>query len=208
MRWWGPTSWSWPLHPQNDTQLNYLRQRLHEHFGMLSDRSIPPQRPRLLELGCWGAASSILSESITRLAARVDGADMVDENIHITWLHTEQLCLPVDYRIAMAEAGAAADARYDAVPTMAVVEHVAVMSLVPAITLPLGACRRPDVHHDHHSDVLILCWRNLDRQTCARPAVERHTTLVQVPKTSQTCSVARTTRDHGDRDTRRGGQPR
>jgi 2-polyprenyl-6-hydroxyphenyl methylase / 3-demethylubiquinone-9 3-methyltransferase len=76
----------------------------------------------MLDIGCGGG---ILSEPLTRLGARMVGADPSQENIDAAAAHAEQSGVTVDYRATTAEQLAADGERFDVVLAMEVVEHVA-----------------------------------------------------------------------------------
>ena len=76
----------------------------------------------LLDVGCGGG---ILSETMAKLGANVDGIDVVERNIAVARRHADGSGLPLRYERITAEALVARGSRYDAVLNMEVVEHVA-----------------------------------------------------------------------------------
>lgn len=120
--WWDPVGPFWPLHRLNEFRVGYLRNQLCLHFRRDANVPRPLADLRVLDVGCGG---SILSEAMKRLGAEVTGIDVIERNIHIAAPHAQQAALSIDYRHTTAEALAEADARFDVVLNMEVVEHVA-----------------------------------------------------------------------------------
>lgn len=67
--WWDPEGEFKPIHKLNPLRLNYIDQAVGGLFGK-----------RVLDVGCGGG---ILSESMARLGARVDGLDMGAEPLDV-----------------------------------------------------------------------------------------------------------------------------
>jgi 2-polyprenyl-6-hydroxyphenyl methylase/3-demethylubiquinone-9 3-methyltransferase len=132
-RWWDAEGPFWPLHKLNAFRVEYLRERLCLAFGRDPREQRPLEGLHLLDIGCGGG---ILSESMTRLGARVTGTDVTDKNIRVARMHAEWSGLDLDYRVAAAEDLCAAGEQFDAVLNMEVVEHV---DGLPAF---LGVCGR------------------------------------------------------------------
>lgn len=120
--WWDREGPFWPLHKLNELRVDYIRDKLCQHFDRSSDAEKPLEGLRVLDVGCGGG---ILSESMARLGARVTGIDVVEKNIRIASLHAAQEGLDIDYRMATAAECAAAGDVFDVVLNMEVVEHVA-----------------------------------------------------------------------------------
>lgn len=124
--WWDLDGPFWPLHKLNELRVEYIKQKLCQHFDRSSAASRPLEGLRVLDVGCGGG---ILSESMARLGASVTGIDVVDKNIRIASLHATQHGVDVDYRTATAAEVAASGAVFDVVLNMEVVEHVADVEL-------------------------------------------------------------------------------
>jgi 2-polyprenyl-6-hydroxyphenyl methylase/3-demethylubiquinone-9 3-methyltransferase len=76
---------------------------------------------RVLDIGCGGG---ILSESVSRLGARVLATDVTEKNLRVARMHARESGLDVDYRLATAADLVAAGETFDLVLNMEVVEHV------------------------------------------------------------------------------------
>ena len=124
--WWDRDGPFWPLHKLNELRVEYIKEKLCQHFGRSSAAERPLEGLRILDVGCGGG---ILSESMAKLGATVTGIDVVDKNIQIASLHAAQHGVHVDYRAVTASEIAASSAAYDIVLNMEVVEHVADVKL-------------------------------------------------------------------------------
>jgi len=120
-RWWDAEGPFWPLHKLNAFRVGYIREQLSRAFGADSAAEQPLKGLRLLDIGSGGG---ILSESITRLGARVTGIEVTEKNVKVSALHAEWSALDIDYRLATAEDLAGTGEQFDAVLNMEVVEHV------------------------------------------------------------------------------------
>ncbi len=120
--WWDPNGKFRPLHLMNPCRLDYITKQIALEFNRNLDEELPFQGLRIIDIGCGGG---LLSEPLTRLGARVLGADAAERNISVAKLHAEQQGLDIDYRAVTAEALVEAGERFDVVVNMEVVEHVA-----------------------------------------------------------------------------------
>ena len=120
--WWDPDGKMAPLHRLNPVRLAYIRDRLAARF----DRDPLSLRPLdglvLADVGCGGG---LLCEPLARLGAAVTGIDAAAANIRAAVAHAGEMGLDIDYRAATAGELADSGARFDAVISMEVVEHVA-----------------------------------------------------------------------------------
>jgi len=76
----------------------------------------------VLDLGCGGG---LVAEPMSRLGARVVGADPGAANIKVAASHASRMGLAVDYRCATPEAKAQSGETFDAVLALEIVEHAA-----------------------------------------------------------------------------------
>ena len=137
---WDPRGKFRPLHQLNPARLQFLRDRLTEHFGRDRFAGRPLEGLRIVDVGCGGG---ILTEPLARLGATVVGIDAAAENIAVAAAHAAEGGLNIDYRCTTAEDLAAAGERFDAVIAMEIVEHVSDVGLflgaTAALTRPGGA---------------------------------------------------------------------
>jgi 2-polyprenyl-6-hydroxyphenyl methylase/3-demethylubiquinone-9 3-methyltransferase len=129
--WWDPKGKFKPLHKFNPTRLAYIRQHVCEIFSLDPTLEQPFTGLSLLDIGCGGG---LLSEPMTRLGAKVTGADASDANIKTAKIHAEQQGLAIDYRAETAEQLVAKGETFDIILNMEVIEHVA------DINLFIGSC--------------------------------------------------------------------
>lgn len=124
--WWDPTGKFKPLHKFNPVRLQYIKEKVCEHF----DRDVKDPKAfkglKFLDIGCGGG---LLCEPMARLGANVVGADASEVNIEVAKIHAKQMDLKIDYRATTAEALQENDENFDVILNMEVVEHVADVSL-------------------------------------------------------------------------------
>ncbi len=119
--WWDPAGKFRPIHKFNPVRLGYIRDHALGHFGRDGGVRRPLAGLSVLDIGCGGG---LLSEPLARLGATVTGIDAAERNIAVAQLHAEQADVAIDYRVATAEALAAAGENFDIVLSMEVIEHV------------------------------------------------------------------------------------
>jgi 2-polyprenyl-6-hydroxyphenyl methylase / 3-demethylubiquinone-9 3-methyltransferase len=116
--WWNPDGPSKPLFALNPARLGYIRQQL----GQDARSRTPLAGLTILDLGCGGG---LVSEPLARMGAKVTAVDAAAANIEVARAHAADMGLGIDYRATTAEALVAEGARFDAVVSLEVVEHVA-----------------------------------------------------------------------------------
>ena len=119
--WWDDQGPMWPLHRLNAFRVDFIRERVCEHFQIGSKIKRPLSGMDVLDIGCGGG---ILSESMARLGASVTGIDVVAKNIRVAGMHAESQGLSIDYRHCTVADLAGDLERWDLVLNMEVVEHV------------------------------------------------------------------------------------
>ncbi|NNF15462.1 MAG: bifunctional 2-polyprenyl-6-hydroxyphenol methylase/3-demethylubiquinol 3-O-methyltransferase UbiG [Gammaproteobacteria bacterium] len=124
--WWDKAGPFWPLHRLNGLRTKWLLDRLCKHFGLDAEAPRPLTGLSVLDIGCGGG---ILSVALASLGARVHGIDVTERNIftanHHVSTSAELQDLDIRFDATSAEELARRGARYDAVLSMEVVEHVA-----------------------------------------------------------------------------------
>ena len=109
--WWDLNGEFKPLHLLNPLRLNYIDQTAGGVFGK-----------NVLDVGCGGG---ILSESMARIGANVDGIDMGTEPLEVAKLHALEAGIIVNYLKTTAEDHRDSHREYyDVVTCMEMLEHV------------------------------------------------------------------------------------
>ncbi|MEH6734959.1 MAG: bifunctional 2-polyprenyl-6-hydroxyphenol methylase/3-demethylubiquinol 3-O-methyltransferase UbiG [Shewanella sp.] len=109
--WWDLNGEFKPLHLLNPLRLNYIDQTAEGIFDK-----------KVLDVGCGGG---ILSESMARLGANVDGIDMGNAPLEVAKLHALESGVTVNYLKTTAEAHRDNHREYyDVVTCMEMLEHV------------------------------------------------------------------------------------
>jgi 2-polyprenyl-6-hydroxyphenyl methylase/3-demethylubiquinone-9 3-methyltransferase len=109
-RFWDPRGEFRPLHLLNPVRARFVAER------------VSLVGARVLDVGCGGG---LLAEALTRGGARVSAIDLAPGMIEVARLHAMEQQLNIDYRIAAAEAVAAAEpGSFDVVTCMEMLEHV------------------------------------------------------------------------------------
>ncbi|WP_373317403.1 bifunctional 2-polyprenyl-6-hydroxyphenol methylase/3-demethylubiquinol 3-O-methyltransferase UbiG [Shewanella algidipiscicola] len=109
--WWDPEGEFKPIHKLNPLRLNFIDQTVGGLFGK-----------RVLDVGCGGG---ILSESMARIGAKVDGLDMGTEPLDVARLHALETGVELNYIQDTAEAHRDNHlGTYDVVTCMEMLEHV------------------------------------------------------------------------------------
>jgi 2-polyprenyl-6-hydroxyphenyl methylase/3-demethylubiquinone-9 3-methyltransferase len=120
--WWDPNGKFRPLHLFNPVRVEFLRDRIADHFARDVRGGRPLDGLRILDVGCGGG---LLCEPMTRLGANVTGIDATERNTEIARTHAAAVGLDIDYRYATASDLAEGGATFDVVLNMEVIEHVA-----------------------------------------------------------------------------------
>jgi len=115
--WWDARGPMRPLHVINELRLQYLHQLLATHFGAART----PAGLRVLDVGC---GAGLLAEPLALRGAQVTAIDAAEKNIAAARLHAAASGASVDYRVGELTDTLAADARFDLVTLLEVVEHV------------------------------------------------------------------------------------
>ncbi len=110
-KWWDLEGEFKPLHRINPLRLDWMNQQAHF------------KNKKILDVGCGGG---ILSDSMARLGAQVNGIDLATKALKVAKLHALEAVTPnVTYEEISAEAKAAqAPSSFDVVTCMEMLEHV------------------------------------------------------------------------------------
>lgn len=109
-QWWDTQGVFKPLHQLNPLRLNYIDSR-----AQLSGKQV-------LDVGCGGG---ILSESMAKRGAQVNGIDLAEKSLQVAQLHALEANVQLDYRCVTVEALAQEKSQtFDVVTCMEMLEHV------------------------------------------------------------------------------------
>jgi 2-polyprenyl-6-hydroxyphenyl methylase/3-demethylubiquinone-9 3-methyltransferase len=117
--WWDPDGASAMLHKLNPVRLQYIRDRIDQHWQVDECGRTPLEGKTALDVGC---GAGLLCEPLARLGARVTGIDAAPEVIAVAREHAATMGLEIDYRNAAVEQ---IDGQFDLVTSLEVIEHVA-----------------------------------------------------------------------------------
>lgn len=120
--WWDPDGPMAPLHAMQPVRLDFLIEQLAAQLGRDPARREPFAGLAIADVGC---GAGLLSEPLARLGAAVTAVDAAADAVAAARAHAAAGGLAVDYRVATAEDLGAEGARFDAVVSFEVVEHVA-----------------------------------------------------------------------------------
>ena len=117
--WWDPDGPEAMLHKLNPVRLQYVRDRIDQHWQSDECSRTPLAGKTALDVGC---GAGLLAEPLARMGAKVTGIDAAEELIAAARSHAEMMGLSIDYRAGDLFA---LEGRFDLVTCMEVVEHVA-----------------------------------------------------------------------------------
>ena len=117
--WWDPDGKSAVLHKLNPVRLEYIRDRIDQHWQVDEHGFRPLQGKTALDVGC---GAGLLAEPLARLGAKVAAIDAAPELIEVAKAHAAGAGLAIDYHATAVED---LDGTFDLVTAMEVVEHVA-----------------------------------------------------------------------------------
>ena len=117
--WWDPDGKSAVLHKLNPVRLEYIRDRIDQHWQVDEHGFRPLQDKTALDVGC---GAGLLAEPLARLGAKVTAIDAAPELIEVAKAHAAGAGLAIDYHATAVED---LEGTFDLVTAMEVVEHVA-----------------------------------------------------------------------------------
>ena len=118
--WWNPSGKFKALHKFNPKRIEFIKEKLVEHFNITKDGSKPLNKLNILDIGCGGG---LLSEPMSRLGANVTGIDASSKNINIAKLHAKKSNLRINY-ICSSPEKLKIKKKFDVILNMEIIEHV------------------------------------------------------------------------------------
>lgn len=120
--WWDPDGASGLLHRINPARMEYVRDAVACHFGLVRNRRWALKGLLALDVGC---GAGLVAEPLARMGAEVDGLDAGEAVIAVAKEHAAGQGLPIRYHVGeVAEFAALHAAKYDFITCLEVVEHV------------------------------------------------------------------------------------
>ena len=123
--WWSPEGKFKPLHLFNPARIDFIRERLIDHFKLNPSNENPLKELKILDIGCGGG---LLCEPLTRLGAKLTGIDASINNIKVAKLHAKEMNLKINY-VHCSPENFNLQEKFDVILNMEVVEHVLDLSL-------------------------------------------------------------------------------
>lgn len=151
-RWWDKTGDFRPLHDMNPIRTDYINNKAIEWIG--GDVS----GKKILDVGCGGG---ILTESLSKLGAKVDGIDMAEAALSVAKLHLFESELDINYYSSSVEEYAEENAeQYDVVTCLEMLEHVpdpaSVMKACAKLVKPGGLLFFSTINRNPKSYVMAI----------------------------------------------------
>ncbi len=118
--WWNPNGKFKPLHLFNPARINFIKEKLIDHYKRDEHDSTPLKKLKILDIGCGGG---LLCEPLNRLGAEITGIDASYNNIGVAKIHAEEMNLNIKYEHCSPE-NLNFKNEFDVILNMEVVEHV------------------------------------------------------------------------------------
>tara|TARA_B100000575_G_scaffold271502_1_gene252853 strand:+ start:379 stop:1107 length:729 start_codon:yes stop_codon:yes gene_type:complete len=118
--WWDVNGKFKPLHMFNPIRIEYIKDKIQEHFKISNKNENSLVGLRILDIGCGGG---LISEPMARLGAEVTGIDASQKNITIAKIHSEKNKLKINYLNSSPEQ-LIDEKKFDIILNLEIVEHV------------------------------------------------------------------------------------
>ena len=118
--WWNPEGKFKPLHMFNPIRIEYILEKIKDHFNIKNQNGNILKGLNILDIGCGGG---LISEPMCRLGANVTGIDASEKNIKVAKLHSANSKLKINYQTKSPEQLDASE-KFDIILNLEIVEHV------------------------------------------------------------------------------------
>tara|TARA_B100000242_G_C43039724_1_gene484981 strand:+ start:341 stop:1066 length:726 start_codon:yes stop_codon:yes gene_type:complete len=118
--WWNPEGKFKPLHMFNPIRIEYILEKIKDHFNIKNQNGNILKGLNILDIGCGGG---LISEPMCRLGANVTGIDASEKNIKVAKLHSAKSKLKINYQTKSPEQLDASE-KFDIILNLEIVEHV------------------------------------------------------------------------------------
>ena len=118
--WWDVEGKFKPLHMFNPIRLEYITEKIVNHFNLENKKDISLKKLTILDIGCGGG---LISEPLSRLGGIVTGIDASEKNIKVAELHSKKNNLKIRYLNKSPEQLDNKE-KFDIILNLEIVEHV------------------------------------------------------------------------------------
>ena len=118
--WWDVNGKFKPLHMFNPIRIEYITEKIKDHFKIKEDNPTFLKGLNILDIGCGGG---LISEPMARLGGNVTGIDASEKNIKIAKMHSEKSNLKINY-INKSPEQLKNTNKFDVILNLEIVEHV------------------------------------------------------------------------------------
>ena len=118
--WWDVNGKFKPLHMFNPIRIEYITEKIINHFKLKKDKPNYLEKLNILDIGCGGG---LISEPMARLGAKVTGIDASEKNIKVAKLHSKKNGLQINYLNTSPENLKDIE-KFDIILNLEIVEHV------------------------------------------------------------------------------------
>jgi len=118
--WWDEKGKFKPLHLFNPIRIEYITQKIKQHFNLENSKSNFLEGLKILDIGCGGG---LISEPMARLGGSVTGIDASSKNVKVAELHSKKNNLRIKYLNKSPEQ-LKYENKFDIILNLEVIEHV------------------------------------------------------------------------------------
>ena len=118
--WWDIKGKFKPLHMFNPIRIEYIVNKIKQHFKIEDDKTSFLNGLNILDIGCGGG---LICEPLARLGGIVTGIDAAEKNINVAKLHSENNNLKINY-INRSPEQLDYSKKFDVILNLEIVEHV------------------------------------------------------------------------------------
>ena len=118
--WWDEKGKFKPLHLFNPIRIEYITQKIKQHFNLENSKSNFLEGLKILDIGCGGG---LISEPMARLGGSVTGIDASSKNVKVAELHSKKNNLRINYLNKSPEQ-LKYENKFDIILNLEVIEHV------------------------------------------------------------------------------------
>ena len=118
--WWDVNGKFKPLHMFNPIRIEYITEKIKQHFKIKGNKSNFLNGINILDIGCGGG---LISEPMARLGGAVTGIDASEKNIKVAKLHSQKNKLKINYLNKSPEQLNDVE-KFDVILNLEIVEHV------------------------------------------------------------------------------------